>query len=82
MAKLSIMGANTTTARLMLMNLLNEIERGPFTVSRVAVKAGIDPSQISRWRARDIEPRLSSIERLQDAHARLLSEYSRRPVRT
>ena len=54
-----------TTARQMLKNLLDEIERGPFTVSRVCVKAGMNPSVASRWRAKDIEPRLSTIERLQ-----------------
>jgi transposase-like protein len=63
-----------TTARQMLKNLLAEIERGPFTVSRVCVKAGMNPSVASRWRAKDIEPRLSTIERLQEAHAQLRAE--------
>lgn len=63
-----------TTARVMLKNLLDEIERGPFTVSRVCVKAGMNPSVASRWRAKDIEPRLSTIERLQEAHSALKAE--------
>lgn len=60
-----------TTTRLLLKNLLEEIDRGPFTVARVCAEAGVDPSQVSRWKATDIEPRLSSVERLQEALASL-----------
>lgn len=67
-----------TTARMLLKNLLDEIQAGPFSVARVCVKAGMDPSQVSRWKARDIEPRLSTIERLQEAHAALRAEAAKK----
>ena len=64
-----------STARAYLANLLKEIEDGPFTVSRVCAAAGMNPSVVSRWKSSHIEPRLSSIERLGDAHERLLAEH-------
>lgn len=71
---MQVMEANTT-ARLMLKNLLAEIEASEgITVSRVCVKAGMNPSMMSRWKAKNIEPRLSTIERLQDAFAELKAE--------
>jgi hypothetical protein len=70
-----------TTARVLLKNLLEEIQAGPFSVARVCVKAGMDPSQVSRWKVRDIEPRLSTIERLQEAHAQLKAEANRKAGR-
>lgn len=75
------MEANTT-ARRMLKNLLAEIEANPhgITVSRVCVKAGMNPSMMSRWKATDIEPRLSTIERLQEAFAALMSEHEARAL--
>jgi predicted transcriptional regulator len=64
-----------TTARLMLKNLLADIERTPgVTVSQVCIKAEMNPSMMSRWKAKDIEPRLSTIERLQEALAELKAE--------
>ena len=58
-------------------------EKAPFAamapegeiVTGVCVKAGMNPSVASRWRAKDIEPRLSTIERLQEAHSQLKAEH-------
>ena len=64
-----------STARAYLENLLTEIKAGPFSVSFVCVKAGMNPSVVSRWKKTNIEPRLSSLERLADTHDRLLAEH-------
>lgn len=64
-----------STARLYLSNVLDQIEAGPFSVSYVAQAAGMNPSVVSRWKKTNIEPRLSSLERLSDAHERLLAEH-------
>lgn len=63
-----------STARAYLTSVLEQIEAGPFTVSYVCRAAGMNPSVVSRWKSSDIEPRLSSIERLSDAHDRLQAE--------
>jgi len=75
------MEANTT-ARLMLRNLLADIAANEdgITVSRVCVKAGMNPSMMSRWKAKNIEPRLSTIERLQDAFNALKAEAAKAAV--
>lgn len=57
-----------------LTTILQEIEEGPFTVSRVCAEAGMNPSVVSRWKKSGIEPRLSSLERLAEAHERLLAK--------
>lgn len=77
------MEANTT-ARVLLKNLLAEIEANEhgITVSRVCVRAGMNPSMMSRWKAKDIEPRLSTIERLQDAFTELQAEAIKKAVAT
>lgn len=62
------------TARTHLENLLAEIAAGPFTVARVCAEAGMSPSVVSRWKTSDIEPRMSSLERLAEAHQRLLTD--------
>lgn len=61
------------TARQILFTLLAEIKRGPFSISQVCITAGVDPSTVSRWKSTDIEPKLSSIERLVAAHNALWS---------
>ena len=63
-----------STARAYLETILDQIEAGPFTVSYVCRAAGMNPSVVSRWKKTQIEPRLSSLERLGDAHERLLAE--------
>jgi transcriptional regulator with XRE-family HTH domain len=63
-----------STARIYLQQLLEEIEAGPFNVSRVCAAAGMHPSMVSRWRKLNIEPRLSTIERLAEAHSALMAE--------
>lgn len=68
--------ASMDTARLYLVNLLKQIEESPFTVSRVCAEAGLNPSVVSRWKKSKIEPRLSSLERLGDAHERLMAEHN------
>jgi transcriptional regulator with XRE-family HTH domain len=57
-----------------LSTILQEIDEGPFTVSRVCTEAGMNPSVVSRWKKSGIEPRLSSLERLAEAHERLLAK--------
>lgn len=63
-----------STARLYLEQLLREIDAGPFTVAQVCYAAGVNPSQVSRWKKSAIEPRLSSLERLSEAHSGMLAE--------
>lgn len=65
-----------STARIYLQQLLDEIEAGPFNVSKVCAAAGMHPSIVSRWRRSDIEPRLSTLERLAETHSALLAEQS------
>lgn len=65
-----------TTAKIYLEQLLCEIKEGPFTVSKVCAAAGMHPSMVSRWKKHDIEPRLSTLERLAEAHAQLLADRS------
>lgn len=65
-----------TTARALLKALLADIEAAGLAPSRVAAKAGVDPSQVSRWKGTDIEPRLSSIERLEAAFEKLKAEQA------
>jgi transcriptional regulator with XRE-family HTH domain len=67
---------NNTTAIYYLNDVLHEIEEGPFNVCRVCREAGIDPSVVSRWRHGRVEPRMSSIDRLAEAHTRMLAELS------
>lgn len=65
-----------STARLYLEQLLREIDAGPFTVAKVCYAAGVNPSQVSRWKKSGIEPRLSSLERLAETHSAMLAERS------
>ena len=63
-----------STARLYLQQLLEEIDRGPFNISKVCTYAGMHPSMVSRWKKLNIEPRLSTLERLAEAHSAMLAE--------
>ena len=63
-----------STARIYLQQVLQEIKEGPFRVSHVCAAAGMHPSMVSRWKKGTAEPRLSSIERLAEAHSGLLAE--------
>ena len=62
-----------STAHSYLNTILSDIDAGPFSVSRVCAEAGMNPSVVSRWKKSGIEPRLSSLERLAEAHGRLLA---------
>lgn len=62
-----------TTAHDHLQKLLDEIAKGPFSVSQVCAAAGMHPSMVSRWK-KAVEPRLSSLDRLAEAHQALLAE--------
>lgn len=64
-----------TTASFLLGDLLERIDLSPFTVASICRRAGIDPSQVSRWKAGKIEPRVSSLDRLENAFAELLTEH-------
>jgi predicted transcriptional regulator len=65
-----------TTARIYLKQLLDEVDAGPTTMSRVCAAAGLHQSQVSRWKKRDIEPRLSTLDRLFEAHSQLVAEHN------
>lgn len=64
-----------STASTYLRTLLAEIAAGPVSVAKVCYEAGLDPSVVSRWKRGGVEPRLSSLERLAEAHDRLLAEH-------
>lgn len=64
-----------STASAYLKNLLDEIAAGPVNVAKVCYAAGMDPSMVSRWKRGDVEPRLSSLERLAEAHDQLIAEH-------
>ncbi len=64
-----------STASAYLQNILAEIEAGPVSVAKVCYAAGLDPSVVSRWKRGSVEPRLSSLERLAEAHDKLLAEH-------
>lgn len=51
--------------------LEREVAASEFSMSAVAAKAGIQPALISRWRAKTVEPRLSTIQRLRDAFVQM-----------
>lgn len=68
-----------STARQILKNFLAQIaSEGLFTVSDVCHEAKMDPSVVSRWKATSIEPRLSTLEKLQDAYEKLKAKQARR----
>ena len=65
------------TTKIYLREVAEAIERGPFSITAVAAEAGLHPTVISRWRSElySIEPRLSAVERLSEAHERMLAEW-------
>jgi hypothetical protein len=66
-----------TTTKALLLQTLDAIGEGPFSVARVCAEAGIHPSCISRWKSPGctIEPRLSSVERLTETYEAMLAEW-------
>jgi hypothetical protein len=65
------------TTKQYLREIADAIEAGPFTLAAVATEAGLHPTVISRWRSDKyfIEPRLSAVEQLAEAHERMLAEW-------
>jgi hypothetical protein len=65
------------TTKIYLRKVADDIEAGPFTLTRVAAEAGLHPTVISRWRSElyNIEPRLSAVEKLAETHERMLAEW-------
>lgn len=59
-----------------LSQLLARIERSPFSIAAVCRKAQIDPGLISRWKSGKVEPRLSSIARMNNSLDALLREVN------
>ena len=57
-----------------LQQLESRVETAGFTMARLCRKAGMQQSLVSRWRARDYEPRLSSLRKLEDALTALIAE--------
>lgn len=58
----------------LLSQLLARIERSPFSTAAVCRRARIDAGLISRWKAGKVEPRLSSLSRMNSALDELLAE--------
>jgi transcriptional regulator with XRE-family HTH domain len=54
-------------ANKILLELLNDISQAGYSVTEVCKAAGIDPSLVSRWKGGKVEPRISSIVRLEAA---------------
>ena len=71
------MSTPTPTTKVFLRQVADAIDAGPFTIAAVAAEAGLHPTVISRWRSDlyDIEPRLSAVEKLAEAHERMLAEF-------
>ncbi len=53
-------------------NILSAIERKKFSVRQVCTQAGIAPGLVSAWKAGRVEPKLSSLQKLQAAFVELL----------
>jgi transcriptional regulator with XRE-family HTH domain len=70
-----------STATNYLQSLLAEIDAGPVSVAKVCYEAGLDPSVVSRWKRGAVEPRLSSLERLSEAHDKLLAALAAKASR-
>ncbi len=47
---------------------------GGFSMAQVCRRAGIHQAQVSRWKSKDYEPRISSLQKLEDAIAALERE--------
>jgi transcriptional regulator with XRE-family HTH domain len=54
-------------AQTLLVGLLDDISKAGFSVAEVCKAAGIDPSLVSRWKGGRVEPRLSSLIKLEAA---------------
>ncbi|MDI3304640.1 MAG: hypothetical protein QJR04_25160 [Burkholderia multivorans] len=54
--------------------LERKVRRSGFTMTTVCRRARIQPALISRWRARLVEPRLSTLSRLEAALEELRAE--------
>lgn len=50
-----------------LSDTLNRIAGSGFSIAEVCREASIDPSLVSRWKAGSVEPRISSLVRINEA---------------
>ncbi len=54
-------------AKFFLGNLLSSIASAGTSVRRVCQQAGVNPAVVSHWKAGRVEPKLSSLQRLERA---------------
>jgi transcriptional regulator with XRE-family HTH domain len=54
-------------AQTLLVGLLDDISKAGFSVAQICKAAGVDPSLVSRWKGGRVEPRISSLVRLEAA---------------
>jgi len=54
-------------AQTLLVVLLDDVSKAGYSVAQVCKAAGIDPSLVSRWKGGRVEPRLSSLIKLEAA---------------
>lgn len=57
-----------------LTDTLARIDKSGFSVAAICRRADIDPSLVSRWKAGTVEPRISSLVRINDAIDGLVDE--------
>jgi transcriptional regulator with XRE-family HTH domain len=57
----------TMDANTLLVALLDDISKAGFSVAQICKAANVDPSLVSRWKGGRVEPRLSSLVRLEAA---------------
>jgi hypothetical protein len=62
---------NPMDAKKLLLVILDDISKAGFSVAEVCKGAGIDPSLVSRWKSGKVEPRLSSLTKLEASLALL-----------
>lgn len=55
-------------------DLKARMEKVGVTPAELAKRAGISPSQLSRWFTTDMQPRIESIQKLEEAHAAILAD--------
>lgn len=60
-------------AQSLLVVLLDKISKAGLSVAQVCKGAGIDPSLVSRWKGGRVEPRLSSLVKMDQALQALIA---------
>jgi transcriptional regulator with XRE-family HTH domain len=65
-------------AQSLLVVLLSDISKAGFSVAQVCKAANIDPSLVSRWKGGRVEPRLSSLIKMEAALELLITQKAPR----